>query len=141
MRVSKTEGGKGVDASRKTRKSSDSGSGFADALRDVSGTEETHHAQATGGVSAVDSILAVQQTADATDHRSRGLMMNYGTDLLDRLEQIRLAILRGTISKERLHELARKLRERKMSSDDPQLNELVAEIELRVEVEIAKLTR
>lgn len=141
MRVSKTEGGKGIDSSRKTRKSSDSGSGFADALRGVSATEETHKAQATGGVGAVDSILAVQQTADATDHRSRGLMMDYGTDLLDRLEQVRLAILRGTISKDKLHELARKLRERKINSDDPRLNELVAEIELRVEVEIAKLTR
>ena len=33
------------------------------------------------------------------------------------------------------------MRERKMQSDDPRLNDLVAEIELRVEVEIAKLTR
>lgn len=141
MRVSKTEGGKGVDGSRKTKKSADSGQGFADALRDVSGAEAPQQAAATGGVSSVDAILAVQQTADATDHRSRGLMMTYGNDLLDRLEQIRVAILRGSISKERLHELARKLREHTTKSDDPTLNDLVAEIELRVEVEIAKLTR
>lgn len=141
MRVSKTEGSKGVDKSRKSGKSDAGGSGFADALRDVSGPAEVQRAQATGGVSSVDAILAVQQTADATDHRSRGLMMNYGNDLLDRLEQVRMAILRGAVSKDRLHELARKLREHKTKSDDPHLNELVAEIELRVEVEIAKLTR
>jgi len=140
MKVTKTEGAKGVSSTRKAKKA-DGGSGFADALRDVSGAEETEHSQATGGVGAVASILAVQQTADATDHKSRGLMMQHGNDLLDRLEQIRLSLLSGAISKDRLQELARRLRERKTSSDDPALNALIDEVELRVEVEIAKFTR
>ena len=67
--------------------------------------------------------------------------MNHGNDLLDRLEQLRMSVLTGAISKDRLQELARTMRERKVQSDDPRLNDLVAEIELRVEVEIAKLTR
>ena len=139
MKVTKTDGAKGVSSTRKAKKTSDGG--FADALRDVSGADAAEHAQATGGVGAVSSILAVQQTADATDHKSRGLMMQHGNDLLDRLEQIRLSILAGTISKDRLQELARRLRERKSASDDPRLNDLIDEVELRVEVEIAKFTR
>ena len=141
MKVSKTAGTKGVDGTRKAKKSDGGDSGFADALKEVSGSGEAERAQSTGGVSSVESIFAVQQTSDATDHPSRGLMMDYGGDLLDRLEQIRIAILTGSISKDRLQELARRLRGRKFSSDDPRLNDLVAEIELRVEVEIAKLSR
>ena len=141
MKVSKTGTAKGPDATKKAKKPSSPDGAFADTLRGVSGNEPTEHAQATGGVGPVNSILAVQPTADATDHRSRGLMLDYGNDLLDRLDQIRLAVLSGSISKDRLQELARKLRERKNSSDDQKLNDLIAEVELRVEVEIAKFTR
>jgi len=86
-------------------------------------------------------VFAVQANADATDHRSRGLVVGYGNDLLNRLEQIRLGLLVGRISKERLQEMARRLREKRQTSDDPRLEELIKEIELRAEVEIAKLTR
>jgi hypothetical protein len=141
MKVSKTGPVKGPDGARKAKKAAGDDGGFADALRGVSGADATEHAQATGAVGPVSSILAAQQTADATDHKSRGLMMNYGNDLLDRLEQIRVSILSGTVSKDRLQDMARRLRERKSGSDDPRLDELISEVELRVEVEIAKLTR
>jgi hypothetical protein len=141
MKVTKTDTSKGVSSARKAKRTADDDGGFADALREVSGAEATEHVQATGGMGAVSSILAVQQTADATDHKSRGLMLNYGNDLLDQLDRIRLSMLSGSISKDRLQDLARRLRERKSLSDDPKLNDLIAEVELRVEVEIAKFTR
>ncbi len=141
MKVTRSEGSKGVSSSRKTGKAGSGDSGFADALRDVSGADSVEYAQTTSGVGAVGSILAMQQVADSTDHRSRGLMMEYGSDLLDQLDKIRVAILSGSISKDRLQDIARRLRERKITSDDPQLNALIDEVELRVEVEIAKLTR
>lgn len=141
MKVSKTGGAKGPDSTRKKSKSSEDGAGFADALKTASGSAETEAAQATSSVGHVDAILAVQQTADATDHKSRGLMMDYGNEMLDRLEQLRISILNGAVSKDRLQEMARRLRERTSNSDDPRLNELIDDIELRVEVEIAKLRR
>jgi hypothetical protein len=141
MKVSKTGGAKGPDSTRKKSKSSEGGAGFADALKTASGSPEMEAAQATSSVGHVDAILAVQQTADATDHKSRGLMMDYGNEMLDRLEQLRISILNGAISKDRLQDMARRLRERTSNSDDPRLNELIDDIELRVEVEIAKLRR
>ncbi len=141
MKVSKVGGPKGPDSSKKAKKSGADDGAFAEALRGTSEADATEGAQATTNVGGVEQILAVQQTADATDHRSRGLLMNHGNDLLDRLDQLRMAVLTGSISKDRLQELARTMRERKVQSDDPRLNDLVAEIELRVEVEIAKLTR
>ena len=75
------------------------------------------------------------------DKRSRAIYRDYGKDLLERLDQLRLGILAGVFSKDRLAELAHKLRERQKETDDPKLNEIVKEIELRAEVELAKLTR
>ena len=68
-------------------------------------------------------------------------MMDFGNEMLDRLEQLRLSILNGSVPKDRLQEMARRLRERTSNSDDPRLNDLIKDIELRVEVEIAKLRR
>ena len=68
-------------------------------------------------------------------------MFQYGDDLLNRLDDLRLAILDGVLSKDKLTELAHNLRQKRQNSDDPKLNEIINEIELRAEVEIAKLTR
>ena len=68
-------------------------------------------------------------------------MVHYGTDILDRLDEIRDQILAGAVSKNRLENLAQTLRQRRDKVDDPQLIALIDEIELRAEVELAKLTR
>ncbi|HIM25535.1 MAG TPA: hypothetical protein EYM29_08005 [Rhodospirillales bacterium] len=68
-------------------------------------------------------------------------MFQYGDDLLNRLDDLRLAILDGVLSKDKLTELAHNLRQKRQNSDDPKLNEIINEIELRAEVEVAKLTR
>ncbi len=117
--------------------------GFADALRRTSVTDaaaEAAEAEATA-VGAVDSAFTVQEVADATDHASRGRAMAHGDSILDRLHELRLAILTGVVPKERLQEMAQMLRQKREASDDPRLNEIIDEIELRAEVEIAKLTR
>ena len=64
-----------------------------------------------------------------------------GFSLLEKLEEIRDALLLGYISKDRLIEISRFVKERKTDAEDEGLNGIIAEIELRVEVELAKLTR
>jgi hypothetical protein len=60
--------------------------------------------------------------------------------MLDRLDEIRLGLLSGAVSKERLVELSRLARARRADVDDPRLVEVLDEIELRAEVELAKLS-
>ena len=69
------------------------------------------------------------------------MLRRYGGDLLDRLEDLRIGILSGAYPKQKLVDLAHRLRKKRQASDDPRLNEIIEEIELRAEVEIAKLTR
>jgi len=142
MRISKVGSSKQAAATKK--KSMVKAGEFAERVRGTAGAGAVDSPQAVEGtapVGGVESILAVQEVPDATDGRSRGLLKQYGDDLLDRLDEFRLAILTGTISKDRLTELAQKLRQKRQDSDDPRLNEILDEIELRAEVEVAKLTR
>lgn len=109
-------------------------SGFSSLL----GAEETPAAgglSGAGPVANVGSILAAQQAEDATQGRSRGLA--WGRDLLDELEAMQRALLLGDLTVNQLNVLASKVRTYQ-NAGDPKLDSILAEIELRVAVELAK---
>ncbi|MGE5146986.1 MAG: flagellar assembly protein FliX [Candidatus Eiseniibacteriota bacterium] len=86
---------------------------------------------------ATNPLLSIQEMADATTGRSRAKAR--GEAMLDRLDEIRLGLLAGAVPKERLVELSRLARVRRGETDDPRLVEVLDEIQLRAEVELAKL--
>jgi hypothetical protein len=112
-----------------------------DALKQAAQPQETRKIAETSMAQPVESILSVQVMQDAGDQESRKQSKQYGLELLDRLDEIRDGLLVGAISKDKLIELAQSMRQQRRKSDDPQLNQIIDEIELRAEVEIAKLTR
>ena len=59
----------------------------------------------------------------------------------EKLEEIRDGLLMGYISRDRLIEISRQVKDNRYQSDDPRLQEILSEIELRVEVELAKLMK
>jgi len=101
--------------------------------------------EAASSVSGLDSLLAVQEAGAEQDAASRqrrqARLVHHGEDVLDRLEEIRLGLLLGAIPKERLMDLAHLVRQRREQAPDRQLDALLDEIELRAEVELAKLSR
>lgn len=94
-------------------------------------------AVATTAPVAANPLLSIQEIADATTGRSRARAR--GEAMLDRLEDIRLGLLAGGVPRERLVELSRLARARRAEAVDPRLVEVLDEIELRAEVELAKL--
>lgn len=141
MKVSDVNSAKTVTVARRKKKSDGHGAEFAEHLKDAAEPSEGGQALETSSLRALDTLLAVQEVPDATEERSRGLARQHGQDLLDHLDQLRHDLLIGAVPKDRLAELARRVRARRRMSDDPRLNEIIDEIELRAEVEIAKLTR
>ena len=89
-------------------------------------------------VTAVDSLLALQEVDDATARASKG--KKRAQDLLDSLDELRHGLLAGTIPREKLHALAKMAQSRRAQVDDPRLAELLDEIDLRAQVELAKYT-
>ena len=67
--------------------------------------------------------------------------MQNGEDILDPLKGLRLSLLAGSVPKNKVVGIARLMRAQRQAPDDPRLNKIIDEIELRAEVEIAKLTR
>jgi len=147
MKIGNVEQGKGVDrAKRKKSVSGGSDTSFADQLRGASSQGGEVAAPESGMVDhatidGVDALLAMQEVGDSTDHQSRKQATSYGEDMLDRLNTIQDALLAGGIPKQRLMDMAQKLRSGRVKVADERLNAILDEIELRVEVEIAKHTR
>jgi len=142
MKVKETGSAKAPNKIKKVRKSKLGEGSFSDSLKEVGSSPGESGTPQVSGVAEVEGILAAQSSDVATDSRRHlQRLMAYGDDLLDRLEDIRLGILLGHFSKEKLTELAQRLRQKREQSSDRVLSDILAEIELRAEVEIAKYAR
>ena len=141
MKISKTGGTKESGGTRKKLAAQGADGGFAKSLKGIQGSSEAAPVVESGMVGNVESVFSVQEVPDALDQRTRKIAMTYGEDLLQRLDDLKLEVLSGSVSKEKLTDLAQNLRQKRQSSDDEKLNKIIAEIELRAEVEIAKLSR
>ena len=92
---------------------------------------------ATVPLASLQALVALQALPDATERRRRSLRR--GGALLDRLDEIRLALLDGALPAETLPGLSAELAAAREGTDDPRLDGLLQEIEVRAEVELAKL--
>ena len=127
-------------ASKTAKTGKTSGSGFADSLASLDQAEESQGVESPATVSGIAALLVTQSVGDAVEREARKRAVEYGNDLLDKLEELRHGLLLGHIPKEKLISMAQMVRSRRENIADPHLSELLNEIELRVEVELAKLS-
>jgi hypothetical protein len=110
-------------------------SGFA--LPDTTSAPETRAAGAPRAAASIDALLALQGIEeDPAERRKRSVQRGRGA--LDVLDELKIGLLSGnfdTAAVSRLRDAAAAL---KSSSGDAGLDAVLAEIELRVEVELAK---
>ncbi|MGD9639238.1 MAG: flagellar assembly protein FliX [Alphaproteobacteria bacterium] len=133
---------KSVGSSKKSSKSSSaSGSSFASLLSVDDEMEETSFVESSSVLTGVNAIFAAQTVEDATDEKARRKLIQRGEAILDSLDDIREGLLKGSIPKDKLIELAQIIRNKREQISDSRLAAILDEIELRAEVEIAKLSR
>ena len=128
-------------AKKKSSSSSSSGSSFASLLSIDDTSESTSQVESSSVLTGVDAIFAAQNVGDATDEKARRRLIQRGEGILDKLDLIRDGILKGSIPKDELIELAQIIRAKREQISDSRLATILDEIELRAEVEIAKLSR
>lgn len=92
-----------------------------------------------GALGQVDALLSLQEVGNETDANRQG--QRRGQELLDRLDELRLALLTGRLSVAVVERLASLVAARRAHVRDPRLAEILADIELRAAVELAKLGR
>lgn len=90
-------------------------------------------------IASVGALIALQSTGDVTQS-ANGREVDRAEDLLDSLDQIRVGILTGSMSRGSLTAIVHRLDERRREGVDPRLVSLIDDIELRAKVELAKLS-
>ncbi len=135
-----------TSATQRTRKTDTRGkvaaAGFADILdRAIGETDDVGAVDGPVSLSGVEAILATQMVDPDGGARSRERQARRGEEILDRLDGVRLGLLAGAVPKEDLADLARMVRSKREEGIDPRLSAILDEIELRAEVELAKLRR
>ena len=84
-------------------------------------------------------MFQIQEVPDALAQRRRAVQR--GSTLLDRLDDLRLALLAGSLSSGQISELQRVVSTERGLVTDPRLLAVLDEIDLRARVELAKLTQ
>lgn len=128
-----------VSGGKSVRKSS-GGESFSSYLSQSMGIKNQQVAGASS-ISVTDAIFATQMVSNEEEKEIRKKLIKRGAFLIEKLEEIRNALLLGYIDKDELINISRMVKERQVESNDQKLQEILDEIELRVEVELAKLVR
>ncbi|KQT03665.1 MULTISPECIES: flagellar assembly protein FliX [unclassified Bradyrhizobium] len=107
------------------------------ALPDTSSAQETRSAAAPKATANIDALLALQGVdEDPIERRKRSVAR--GRTALDVLDDLKIGLLSGNLDGSTVMRLRDAAANLKSSSGDPGLDAVLAEIELRVEVELAK---
>jgi hypothetical protein len=98
--------------------------------------EEPRSAVAPKAAGNIDALLAMQGVEDPTERRKRSVARGRGA--LDVLDELKIGLLSGNLDVSTVNRLRDAAANLKSSSGDPGLDSVLSEIELRVEVELAK---
>jgi hypothetical protein len=98
---------------------------------------QTSSASALRMVGGIEALMALQGVEDPAERRRRSVAK--GRYALDVLEELKLGVLSGSLDSGSLGRLKSAAEGLKDTSGDGNLDGVLAEIELRVEVELAKM--
>ncbi|HSP24794.1 MAG TPA: flagellar assembly protein FliX [Saliniramus sp.] len=114
-----------------------SGAGGTFSVTEETASRASSGTAGAGPIGSLDAILALQEEGHTGGRRRRAAKR--GHDLLDALDRLKAALLNGRVPVADLKAIAARLSERAEMTGDPRLDEVIAHIELRAKVEIAKL--
>jgi hypothetical protein len=116
------------------------GDGFHVIAPETAGTaSQVASTAATSGVMGVEALLALQDVGGPLERKRRAVRR--ADRILDVLQELKVGLLEGELSGADLDRLRRAVRDERASTDDPALEAVLDEIELRAAVEVAKLER
>ena len=123
--------------SSSTRRISSSGFSLPEDTGSASETRATVAPKATANIDALIAMQGIEE--DPAERRRRSVARGKGA--LDVLDDLKLRLLSGNLDSATMLRLRDAAANLKSSSGDPGLDSVLSEIELRVEVELAKAGR
>lgn len=133
-----------ANATSATRRTSGvaKGAKFSPATRSASGAQTSSAGQAQGVVASapiasIDAVIALQAVDDPAGRKAKAV--ERGTRILDDLDDLKIALLEGRISADQLNRIISQMSARREQSGDHRLEDVLDGIDLRAQVELAKL--
>lgn len=141
MKVSNVGSSKDTSGTRRKTAVSGAGEAFAKHLAEAVSAGEAPAIGEARSVQSAEALLAIQEAETSTERSARQFAHHRGENLLAHLNKLKDGVLAGALPKKDLADLAQALRAPRKPCADPRLESILDEIELRAEVELAKLTR
>jgi hypothetical protein len=135
MRIRETNA-PAVATTTAARRRDGGGSGFS--VAEGASAPAAAPAAALRTIAGIEALIALQSDNEPAARRQRAVKR--GRAALDALDGLKHALLAGTLDAATVRRLKAAASEFKDASGEARLDEVLAEIELRLEVEIAKLT-
>lgn len=139
MKVEGPSGPQKTSKSGKSGKTSGTSGSFEDFV--AHGVSKPQAPSATRSIAAVDALLAVQGAEDPTARAARRRMHARADNVLEELDKIRHSLLTGTLTLGHCIDVADVVASHREKINDPALSALLDEIDLRAQVEIAKMRK
>ena len=133
MRVERPSGPNVVNGGKTVRRGGSEGFSLSEGEAASGPTANT----GVRGVGGIDVLMALQGVEEPAERRRRAVAR--GRTALDALDALKIGLLSGDFDSGTVARLKAAVSGLKDGSGDPMLDEVLAEIELRVEVELAKM--
>lgn len=139
MKIGKSKGPDGPSKTSKTGGSSNTdGASFSQYVK--SGAEETTSAPSTQSIAHLDALLAAQEVEDPTKKAARKRAYIRADDILKKLDDLKQKMLTGQMTIGNIIDIADVVASHRDKVDNPALTAILDEIDLRAQVEIAKVS-
>lgn len=133
-----------TEPANKAKKKQNVGAGGFDACLSASaaGGGEAMSTTETAGLSDISGMSALLSLQELTGQgESNAKAYKHGEDILEQLSDLRMGLLSGLIPPEKLQNLATLIQGNIQETTDPQLREILNDIEVRARVELEKFNK
>ena len=136
----KIEGPKNAQGAAKSKKSGAADNGDVDFSSYVSsGPQETAGTVSSQSIAQLDVLLAAQGVGDPTEKAARKRSRERADNVLKELEKVRISMLSGNLTVGHMIDVADVVASHRDKIHDPLLTAIMDEIDLRAQVELAKM--
>lgn len=133
-----------ASSTKKTSKANGASGGFEEFIGiggGISNSSGPSAAVAPRAIASVDALFAAQSVEDPTEKASKRRMILRADDVLGELDGLHKALLSNSISIDGMVRIADKVSTRREKVSDAGLAEILEEIDLRAQIELAKMRK
>jgi len=139
MKIDGTKSSSEINKKKSAKKTSSGDDAFQSLVDGGSSSESASQTGLSAGIASVDVLLAAQSAEDPTQKASKQRMKMRAGDILDKLNDLKLAMVTSEVTVGHMVSIADVVASHREAITDPELSSILDEIDLRAHVELTKM--